>query len=322
MNILVVGIIIFAIAVSLIEICRFAYRTIRHSERAIIKKRLRELSTGKYGGQRPDILKRRSLSEIPLLNRILLQFSGIGRLERLLREANARFSPGFYLLLALLLALMGFIGVYTQTRSPIPSLVLAIVLGFMPFFYLRLKKKKRVEKFERQLPDGLDLIARALKAGHGFSSGMKLAADEFEDPLGTEFDQTLDEINYGVSVHDALTSLGKRIGCHELKYFIVSVILQRETGGNLAEIIENTSGLIRERFNLQAKIRVLSTDGKWSARILTALPFFQLAIFRIMNPDYLDTLFSDPMGRIIVIAASLNMLLGIVAMKRIVDIKI
>jgi tight adherence protein B len=197
-----------------------------------------------------------------------------------------------------------------------------MVMAYMPFLYLKLKKKKRVAKFERQLPEALDLIARALKAGHGFTSGMKLAADEFEDPIGTEFEQTLDEINYGVAVQDALTSLGNRISCHELRYFIVSVILQRETGGNLAEIIENTASLIRERFNLQSKIKVLSTDGRWSMRILAALPILQLAVFRVLHPEYFATLFSEPMGRFMAIAAAINMLLGIVAMKRIVDIQI
>jgi tight adherence protein B len=322
MNIFVVGIIIFVIAVSLIEVCRFAYKAFSHSERTIVKKRLRELSSGKYERQRPDILKRRSLSEIPLFHRILMQFSGIERLETLLRQANTRFSLGFYMLLAVLLASLGFIGVYIQTRSLIAALVITMVMAYMPFLYLKLKKKKRVAKFERQLPEALDLIARALKAGHGFTSGMKLAADEFEDPIGTEFEQTLDEINYGVAVQDALTSLGNRISCHELRYFIVSVILQRETGGNLAEIIENTASLIRERFNLQSKIKVLSTDGRWSMRILAALPILQLAVFRVLHPEYFATLFSEPMGRFMAIAAAINMLLGIVAMKRIVDIQI
>ena len=322
MNIFLVGIIIFAIAVSIIELCRFVYRAFRNPERAIIVKRLRELSTAKDGRQHHDILKRRTLSEIPLLNRILLRFSVIRRLEKLLAQANARYSLGFYLLFATLLASVGLIGVFIPTKRLFPTLVLGIILGFTPFFYLRMKRKKRVEKFERQLPEALDLIARALKAGHGFTSGMKLAADEFEDPLGTEFNQALDEINYGVNVQDALTSLGNRISTSELKYFIVSVILQRETGGNLAEIIENTAGLIRERFRLQAKIRVLSTDGRWSFRILTALPFFQLVILRILNPDYLGALFSDPIGRIMAVAAACNIFIGIVAMKRIVNIKI
>ena len=322
MNIFVVGLIIFAIVVSLIEVCRFAYRAFRNPERAIVVKRLRELSNVKYGQQSTDILKRQTLSEIPLFNQILLKISVIGRLENLLRQANARFNLGFYLLFAVLLALLGLIGVFISTKGLVSSLVLAVVLGSMPFFYLRMKKKKRMEKFDRQLPEGLDLIARALKAGHGFTSGMKLAADEFEDPLGTEFDQALDEINYGVSVQDALTSLGNRIDSPELRYFIVSVILQRETGGNLAEIIENTARLIRERFRLQAKIRVLSTDGRWSFRILTALPFFQLVVFRSLNPDYLGALISDPIGRIMAIVAACNMFLGIIAMKRIVEIKI
>ena len=169
MNIFLVGIIIFAIAVSIIELCRFVYRAFRNPERAIIVKRLRELSTAKDGRQHHDILKRRTLSEIPLLNRILLRFSVIRRLEKLLAQANARYSLGFYLLFATLLASVGLIGVFIPTKRLFPSLVLGIILGFTPFFYLRMKRKKRVEKFERQLPEALDLIARALKAGHGFT---------------------------------------------------------------------------------------------------------------------------------------------------------
>jgi tight adherence protein B len=192
----------------------------------------------------------------------------------------------------------------------------------LPSLYVRMKKKKRMQKFERQLPDALDLISRALKAGHAFTSGMKLAADEFEDPLGTEFQETLDEINFGVSVPDALRHLANRVDCQDLGYFVVSVILQRETGGNLAEVIEGIAYIIRERFKLRGKVRVLSAEGRLSAVILSAIPFFIIIAVRFVNPQYHDPLFSEPMGKIMAGLAALMMFLGIWSMKRMVNIRV
>jgi tight adherence protein B len=198
----------------------------------------------------------------------------------------------------------------------------AISLGAFPLLNVRLKKKKRMDKFERQLPEALDLIARALRAGHAFTSGMKLASDEFEDPLGPEFSEALDEINFGVSVSDALRNLASRIDCPDLKYFVVSVIVQRETGGNLAEIIESIGHLIRERFKLQGKIRVLSAESRLGAVVLVAIPFVAVAVLRFMNPEYINILFSDRAGRIMVGIALFMMALGILFMKKLIRIRV
>ena len=167
-----------------------------------------------------------------------------------------------------------------------------------------------MKKFQRQLPDALELIARALRAGHAFSSGMKLAADEFDDPLGPEFAETLDEVNFGISVSDALKNLSSRIDCPDLKYFVVSVILQRETGGNLAEIIDSMAHLIRERFKLQGRIRVLAAEGKFSAIILLLLPFFVVVALRFVRPDYMTTLVTDPIGKVMASAGVFLMIIG------------
>jgi tight adherence protein B len=179
-----------------------------------------------------------------------------------------------------------------------------------------------MKKFQGQLPDALELIARALRAGHAFSSGMKLAADEFDDPLGPEFEQTLDEINFGISVPDALKNLSSRIDCPDLKYFVVSVILQRETGGNLAEIIESIAYLIRERFKLHGRVRVLAAEGKLSATILMILPFLIVVALRFINPELISTLFTDPIGRVVVAAGAFWMIIGVLVMKRMIDIKV
>ena len=172
------------------------------------------------------------------------------------------------------------------------------------------------------MPDALELVARALRAGHAFSAGLKLAADEFDDPLGTEFQQSIQEINFGVSVQDALKNLARRIDCDDLKYFVVSVILQRETGGNLAEIIDSIAYIIRERFKLRGKIRVLSAEARFSAIILSAIPFFIVLAIRVTSPDYLSALFTQPLGRVMVAIALVMMGLGMLVMKKMVKIKV
>ena len=151
--------------------------------------------------------------------------------------------------------------------------------------------------FERQLPDGLGLIARALRAGHAFTSGMKLAADEFGDPLGPELQDTLDEINFGVSVPEALKNLARRVDCPDLSFFVVSVILQRETGGNLSEIIENLAALMRERFRFRGKVRTLSAEGKLSAVVLLLIPFVLFGFLYLTNRPYVESLMFDPIGK-------------------------
>ena len=322
MSILLVGIVIFTISVFVIELSFYAYRTYRNPNRGKIRKRLRSFSHIKSGDEDSDILRKRVLSDVPFLNTLLLKMPGVQSLDRLIQQANVPYPLGFFILLTLVLALTGYFGSSLMlTNKYLPYLVMILLAG-LPTIYLSQKKRERLEKFQRQLPEGLELIARALKAGHAFTSGMKLAADEFDDPLGPEFEETLDGINFGVSVPDALRGLAERIDCHELRFFVVSVILQRETGGNLAEIIENLALLIRERFKLQGKIRVLSAEGRLSAVILVALPLCVMLAIHILNPKYIHTLFTETAGQVAMgIAASL-MVTGIIVIKNMIKIKV
>jgi tight adherence protein B len=316
-----IWVLIFAVSVFVIEMCGYAYRTIRNPDRTKVRKRLRKIASGKYRNQ-VSILRKRALSDVPFLNRVLLGIPMVRQLDRLLQQADARYPLGFFLLSAIFLALTGYLGGSWVTRNYALAIIIGALLGAIPFFYLCLKKKRRMRKFQRQLPDALDLIARALRAGHAFSSGMKLAADEFEDPLGPEFEKALDEINFGISVSDALKNLCGRVDCPDLKYFVVAVILQRETGGNLAEIIEGIARLIRERFKLQGRIRVLAAEGKLSAIILLSIPFAVAVILRFINPDYITTLVTDPLGKLMAAAAVLLMIIGVLFMKRMIDIRV
>jgi tight adherence protein B len=322
MKMLIVSIIIFAVSVFVIEMLFYAYRTIHNSDRRKIRKRLKTFSSKENKDELPDILRKNVLSDVPSLNKILLFVPGPQRLDRLLRQANVQYRLGVFMLLAILIGATGFLAGSLITDNYALCVIIALSLTGMPFLYVCLKKKKRMQKFQRQLPEALELIARSLKAGHAFPSGMKLAADEFDDPLGPEFDETLNEINFGVSVPDALKNLADRVDCPDLKYFVISVILQRETGGNLAEIIENIAYIIRERFKLYGKIKTLAAEGKLSAIILCAIPFLVIIALRFTNPDYINTLFSEPAGRIMAGISAFMMAMGILVMKKMVNIKV
>jgi tight adherence protein B len=318
---LIIGVVIFIVSVFVIEMCHYAYATLRSPDRKRIRRRLKTLASAELNNGK-SILRRRALSEVPFLNRLLLGIPMFGQLDRVLQQANVRFPLGFFILLTVFLGLVGYLGGSLVTRNPVLPIIMAAILGGIPVFHVHSRKKGRMKKFERQLPDALELIARALRAGHAFSSGMKLAADEFDDPLGPEFEATLDEINFGVSVADALKNLSSRVDCPDLRYFVVSVIVQRETGGNLAEIIENIAHLIRERFKLQGRIRVLAAEGKLSATILLFLPFFVVLALRFINPEYINTLLTDPMGKAMAVGGACLMFIGIVVMKRMIQIKV
>jgi len=321
MTIFIFGLLMFLVSVFFLESMLYAIRTIKNPDRNKIRNRLRALSV-KDATDVNDILRKRSLSEVPGLNRILSSLPVAKQLDRLLEQANVQYPLGFFVLLTLVLVSAGFLASSFATRNPGISLIVGAILGAIPFYYVCSKKKRRMNKLESQLPDGLELIGRALRAGHAFSSGLRLAADEFDDPLGTEFGKTLDEINFGVSVPEALKNLAGRVDSQDLRYFIVSVIIQREAGGNLAEIMDKIGHIIRERFKLRGKIRVLSAEGRMTAIILAALPFFVIIALHFMNPNYIHTLLTEPSGKIISAVAGFMMVVGILVMKKLIRVKV
>jgi tight adherence protein B len=322
MEAIIFAIVIFAIVFLIIQLSIFTYRSIRYPDRGKIKKRLEALSSGEYDVSITDIRKKRILSKIPFINKLLSEAATVNRFETLVMQADSKYPVGFFLLLTIVLALSGYTGSLLAWRHQLISLLLSGLLACAPIFYLVLKKKKRMAMFEAQLPEALDLIARALKSGHAFASGMKMVAEEFGNPLGPEFRKTMEEIHYGASTEDALKSLTRRVGCPDLKYFVICVILQRETGGNLAEIIESIAYIIRERFKLHGKIRILTSEAKFSALILILLPFIAVIAMYFLNPDYISTLLSTELGRTSIGIALGMMFIGVLVMKRIIKIRV
>jgi len=321
--VILTGLAIFIVILLFIEGSFLVFRRMRNPEKKRVQMRLKALSsTTGYENQSIDIVRKSFLSEVPWLNRVLLSFRWTDRMHLLLDQAGIQRPLGFFILLSLLLAFGGFLIGSRVFHNHLISILLAVIFGISPFLYILSKKNRRMQKFERQLPDAMDLIARALKAGHAFSSGLKMVADEFDDPIGTEFSKTLNEINFGISVPEALKNLPNRVDCRELKFFVISVILQRETGGNLAEILENIAHLIRERFKLQGHIRVLASEGKLSAIVLIVIPFFVAFALSIINPEYIRTLITEPIGKIMLFFTLLMMIIGIFTMRRMIKIEV
>jgi tight adherence protein B len=319
---ILIGIGIFIVMVLLIEGGYFVFRSLQKPDKKRVRKRLRTISYEEYENEDIDIIRKKRLSEVPWLHRLLLRFRWMRKMDQLLEQAGTDSSLGVILLLTLLLALIGYLVGSYLIGNLLVAITLAAFLGMIPFLHVFREKKKRMEKFQRQLPDAMELIARALKAGHAFSAGVQMVCEEFDDPIGSEFSRAMDEINFGVSANEALKNLSLRIDCPDLKFFVISVIIQRETGGNLAEILENIGYLIRERFKLRGQIKALAAEGKLSALILSVLPFIVALIITVIAPGYVQILFKDPIGQVILISAILMMIMGIWIMKRIIEIKV
>jgi tight adherence protein B len=322
MNLLIVGLLIFAALVLIVESTLYAFRTLKNPHRDKIRKRLKALSSTAQENEVCAILRKRILSEVPFLHRLLSCLPGARRLDQLLEKANLPYPLGFFILLTLVLGSAGFLTTSLVTTSSAPAVAVAALLGMMPFSFAILKKKRRMDKLESQLPDALEMIARGLRAGHAFTTAIKFAADEFEDPLGPEFAKTLDEVNFGVSVSRALKNLADRVDCPDVKYFVVSVVIQREAGGNLAEVMDKIAYIIRERFKFRGKVRVLSAEGKLTAFVLTGLPFAVVVVLSFTNPDYVKMLWVEPTGRIITVVAALMMAAGILIIRKMIRIKL
>jgi tight adherence protein B len=315
----------FALLVLLSSLCLAgaAYHVLadsqgRHQRR--VRKRLTRLrDAGSY--QPEESLLRNSSGALPRLNQWLEQRRGLRWWRTLMLQADVHWQLSTFLALVLLAAALGSALGFLQWGSPgalagcLPGLVL-------PLKGIALKAKRRLKKFEKQLPGALELLSRGLKAGHAFASGLQLVAEEMPDPIGGEFFKTFKEYNHGLDLNTALLNLCQRVDLKDLRFFTTAVMIQRETGGNLAEILDKIASLIRERFKLRNQIQALTAEGRLSGLILVLLPpATALALF-YLNPDYVRLLVTHPLGRMMAITALFFQILGIVSIRKIVTIKV
>ena len=287
-----------------------------------IEQRLRAVDTGTLPGVDASILKQRLLSEVPELQRLFARMPRLREFDRVVEQSGVNASVGQILLIAVVAGVACY-GLARLFSLPIfAALTLGVIAGSLPFIHIFRQRKARIQKLEQQLPDALDLISRALRAGHAFGSGLKMVGEEMADPIAKEFRITHEEVSYGVALQQALLNLGARIPSTDLRYFVIAVLIQRDSGGNLTEVLGNLSALIRERFKLLQKVRVLAAEGKMSAWVLGILPFAVAAAINVVNPGFMKVLWTDPMGIKMVYIMLTMMVFGILWMRKIIRIHV
>ena len=288
-----------------------------------VQSRIQALSAGgQVNKERLTILKDRMLNDSKLLDRMLMQMPRMKSIDLLIQQSGVKWSVARLIGTSLALPPIALI---VSTFLPVRAiyvLPVAIAMGALPFLYVMRRAKKRLRQLERQLPDAADMISRALRAGHAFSGAIGMVSAEFAEPMGGEFRITFDEINYGVPIGEALMNLASRVPIDDLRYFVIAVLIQRESGGNLAEVLDGIASLIRERLKLFDKVRVLSAEGKLSAWVLGLLPFGTGGFMMAINPTFLEVLWTDPAGIKLVETVLVSMVFGVLWMRKIIKIRV
>jgi tight adherence protein B len=247
---------------------------------------------------------------------------GIQSVDRFLRQADLSMDVSQGLMLGvLLLMLSGLVGMVLHIPATLTGLLMVTTLA-CAIYYLKVRGVQRIVKIEKQLPDALDLMVRAQQSGHAFISALQITATESRAPFSVELRKVFDEINLGMSVQSAMNHLAARIDSKEIRYFVVAVLIQNETGGNLADVLRKTANLIRERQKIAGVVRVLSAEGRISAWILSVMPFLLAFLLYLINPDFISALWKDEMGLVMLGVSFGLMLVGVFWMSRLVQIKV
>jgi tight adherence protein B len=259
---------------------------------------------------------------IPALDRMASNTEYGNWLVRLIDQSGAKTGVSTVLLGSLTLGAITAFGLTAVLREPIGIVPGFLVGASIPFIVLIRKRTLRLRRFEEFFPEALDLLSRAIKAGHAFTTAMGMVADEATDPIGPEFRKTFDEQNFGLPLKDALNNLAVRIPLLDVRFFVTAVLIQRETGGNLSEILENLAYVVRERFKILRQVRVYTAHGRMTGYVLLALPAFLAVALMFINPDHMNLLFTERMGRLMLLGCAVMQTIGYLWIRKIVTIEV
>jgi tight adherence protein B len=322
---LVAVIIAFIVGVGLVlGGAHFAGKVPAMMMRRKLDERLQEIAVGDKPESEPakKLLKTLNKGPLPVLDRAFGQTEKGAALSGWIEQSGTKASVSTVLLMSVISGLLiGFVaGMFIRDAL---SLIGGFVLGSsLPFVVLNVKRTRRMRNFEEQFPEALDLISRALKAGHAFATGLKMVADEMPEPVGPEFRKTFDEQNFGLPLKDALENLCVRIPLLDVRFFSTAVLIQRETGGNLSEILDNLAHVVRERFKILRQVRVYTAHGRLTGYVLLGLPAFLSVALMFINPEHMNLLFRERMGQMMLMAAIVMQFIGFLWIKKIVKIEV
>jgi tight adherence protein B len=294
------------------------------NKRARLRERLSEALLHSAHTEDIEVILARNelMSEIPALNRALLRVQTALQLKRMLDQADLHITPSRLVMFSSMAGILAALAVSVISIS-MPLIILSgIVAAALPFLHVWWKRKRRFDQFLELLPDALELMSRALSAGHAFSEALHMVAEEMPEPIAGEFRKTYEEQNLGLSLKLALENLMERIPLLDLRMCVTAVLVQKETGGNLGEILEKVAYTIRERFRIMGDLKTLTTSSRLSAWLLCALPIFVAIAVTFMNPDYMAVLWKDQRGHYLIAAAITMQFTGMLIVKKILNIKI
>jgi tight adherence protein B len=318
----VVAILVF-VAVSLLDD--------RNARARLLRERLATVEKAAERGPTEELalLRDEMLSEIPALDKLLRRSSQISNLQTLLAQANMGIRAGNILVLCVVSAVaLGIVALIVASRSLksgeslLFGLMGAIVGGILPYSFASYRRTKRFQKFEELFPEAIDTLARAVRAGHAFTTAVELISSEIAEPVASEFRKLFEEQKFGLPVRDALLNLTERVPLVDVKFFVTAVMLQRETGGNLAEILDNLSYVIRERFKIMRQVRVYTAQGRLTMLLLMALPPIIIIVMQLMNPSFIQPLFTDPLGHALIVGGITLQTIGYFVIRKVIQIQV
>jgi tight adherence protein B len=312
------------VVVALAAFVVFSLLDERSSKARLLRERLSTVDKApeRDPGEEMALLRDEVLSKIPAFDNLLRRWPRIAQLQTMLEQGDVKSRAGNVVLLCVLSG--AGVGLLVLLFSGFPQFAwLGALLGsFLPYSYASYKRTKRFQKFEEIFPEAIDTLARAVRAGHAFTTALELIAAEIADPVASEFRKLFEEQKFGLPVRDALVNLTERVPLVDVKFFVTAVMLQRETGGNLAEILDNLSYVIRERFKIMRQVRVHTAQGRMTMMLLMGLPPIIIVTMQAMNPSFIRPLFQDPIGHALIVVGITLQTIGYFVIRKVIQIQV
>ena len=296
----------------------------RSAQARLIKERLanEQKAPERSADEELALLRDEQLSDIPVLDSILRRSSRVSELQSMLAQGGLDLRAGNFIgICGLSGVVVGLVAYVLSSRAEV-AWVAVLVGAILPYAYASIRRNRRFEKFEELFPEAIDTRARAVRAGHAFTTALEMITGEISEPIAGEFRQLYEEQKFGMPVRDALMNLTERVPLVDVKFFVTAVMLQRETGGNLAEILDNLSYVIRERFKIQRQVRVYTAQGRLTMALLMGMPPIIVAVMLVLNPGFIRPLFADPIGHALVVGGITLQTVGYFVIRKIIRIQV
>jgi tight adherence protein B len=311
------------VAVTLMVFAAISLFDQRKAQARVLRDRLSPVQKlGEQAAPEVAFLRDEVLSRIPAFDNYLRRSERVSELQKTLEQGNIDVRAGNFIMLCIISSLVFALIAFIVGGNLIFGWVGALIGFFIPYAYASHRRSKRFQKFEEKFPEAIDTLARAVRAGHAFTTAIEMIANEVSEPVAGEFRQLFEEQKFGLPVRDALLNLTDRIPLVDVKFFVTAVMLQRETGGNLAEILDNLSYVIRERFKILRQVRVHTAQGRLTMVLLMALPPTIVVVMQVLNPGFIQPLFSDPWGHVLIVAGISMQTIGYFVIRKIIRIQV